>query len=216
MLLVVLLGLPLAVVMAALWFLMRVPAPRLPAKTAKFWSQIIETSAQQHVELIVDLVRNAQFSYRADLAALVPTGNPDQDESLGDDAHLLDELRKLSLQGAVVAAYVMVELDTKRIMRHCWDPETIRRHYQFNRLKKFLKKELAIRLAGLPDYNEVRELLAVNNAIKHAGMVTPELARFRGWNEGDELANLDVFLQRTLPALPRYLGSIADSIITTP
>jgi hypothetical protein len=119
----------------------------------------------------------------------------------GDVQHLADEL-------SVVALYKQVELHTKRVAKRNFPNINEKELFKIETLKKALPFDLE----ALPDFQAFDELRLINNAIKHEGKVSEELARkFKSWNEGNKLENLGAVYTRLLPSVKSYVKSFVTS-----
>ena len=118
-----------------------------------------------------------------------------------DVQHLADEL-------SILALYKQVELHIKRITKKNFPNINEKELFNIGTLKKALPFDLE----ALPDFQAFDELRLINNAIKHEGKVSEELARkFKSWNEGNKLENLGAVYTRLLPSVKSYVKSFVTS-----
>lgn len=70
-----------------------------------------------------------------------------------------------------------------------------------------------INIERIPHYRAVNELRLLNNAIKHAGRVTAELAReYPRWTQYKELAALGAAYDRLKRHVPSYVFRFAERV----
>jgi hypothetical protein len=121
----------------------------------------------------------------------------------------------LAERSAVLALYQVVELNTVKILAWRWGRDNVTRKQLFkvDRLKRELKSQLQLDVEALTGYAAVDELRLLNNAIKHRGVVTPELAKYPGWVVGERLANLSAFVERVATEVPKYLEVLATRVV---
>jgi hypothetical protein len=133
-------------------------------------------------------------------------------EFLADDLHELDAICALSDQLSIVALYRAVEINTGRILGHQYGAAAIRNAASIRRLRAFLKRQ-GINLSRIPHFRAVNELRLLNNAIKHAGDVTLELANeCPRWKQGEELTGLGAAYERLKGHVPSYIFRLAERL----
>ena len=57
------------------------------------------------------------------------------------------------------------------------------------------------------------ELRLLNNAIKHDGKVTKDLAKYVGWNTGSRVHPLGAAYERLAPAIPLFISDLAHAVL---
>lgn len=128
---------------------------------------------------------------------------------LEDEFCVLDETQNLADELMINAKYKFVEIHVKgrvkRILPNITDSNA-------SNIEQ-LKRQLPFNLESLEGFDAFDELRLINNAIKHQGYVTAQLAdRYPHWSEGTNFQNLEETLERLEPGLNRYLESIARSV----
>ena len=89
----------------------------------------------------------------------------------------------------------------------------MRKASNISTLTNFLRIRKGIVLASVPHYRAIDELRLLNNAIKHTGTVTKELAdKYKRWREGDELSGLDRAYDRFRAKVPVYIFRLAQRL----
>jgi len=112
-------------------------------------------------------------------------------EFLADDLHELDAISDLADQLSIVALYSVVEINTGRVLAQRFGPAARKNASYIKRLHKFLMQQQRIDIKRIPHYRAVNELRLLNNAVKHAGRVTAELAReYPRWKQGRKLTGV--------------------------
>lgn len=138
-------------------------------------------------------------------------------EDFWDDFWRLREAENLAGQLSIIALYRLVEFGTTKIIdwayRYGYYRENKRRAgmYGWKQLHKGLREDFGLDLSDVQSYTKIDELRCLNNDIKHRGKVGKELARFRGWVEGQELFLyfLPKHFYRLAPEVPKYLQDFA-------
>jgi hypothetical protein len=59
----------------------------------------------------------------------------------------------------------------------------------------------------------INELRQANNAVKHQGKVSPQLAAFPGWNLGEPLTDCGALASRAAPHLPPNRRALGEAVI---
>lgn len=179
---------------------------------------VIERLARFEIERVNALRNFAQRTHedeRNDLSQRADGLNPDDEylDVLLDERQFLDEVRRLSDQLATVALYRVVELNTLKAARWRWKKKDAAGLYQIDRLRSKLRSELDVELTSLPGFSTIDELRCANNAVKHRGKVSKELAAFPGWIQGADLDGLDALNDRAVTSIPPYLRSLGEVLI---
>ena len=143
--------------------------------------------------------------------------DPDFADLAADAISQLNELLSFAEQSVVLGLYRVVELNSGKIAEWRWGADAVKSKQLFraDRLESQLKAVLQIDIKTLSGFYSVDELRLLNNAIKHEGVVSDKLANYPGWTAGDSFGNLDSFINRVAPDVPKYLEALALKIIPT-
>jgi hypothetical protein len=157
-------------------------------------------------------VRDAAAAQRRSIERRA-AGLPDEvQEFLADDLHELDGISDLADQLAIVALYRVVEINTGRILAHRFGAAARGNASYVGRLRKLLKQH-GVDIERIPHYRAVNELRLLNNAIKHAGHVTAELAsEYARWKQDQELTGLGAAYERLKGRVPSYIFRLAERL----
>ena len=121
---------------------------------------------------------------------------------LDDKYYFLYEVKKLGEQLTIVALYKQVELHIKRVTKRNFPDVKENELFNISALKKALPFSIET-MHGFAAYNELR---LINNAIKHVGKVSQELASsFPVWVVGEEFKDLGAAYERILPDLKNFI-----------
>lgn len=135
---------------------------------------------------------------------------PEAQEYLADELAETDIAANLADQLSIVALYRVVELITGRMLAHEFGAGAERDATYVDKLAARLKTK-GIDPKSVPHYRAVDELRLLNNAVKHAGQITHQLAAaYPRWKEGDELTGLDAAYERLRPKIPAYVLRLAE------
>jgi hypothetical protein len=127
---------------------------------------------------------------------------------LEDQAYFASEVRKLSHELCIVALYRQVELHTKRVAKRNFP--SLDEQQLFNIAK--MKAAFPFKLEALSQFVALDELRLLNNAIKHEGLVSDELAKsFPSWKIGEKLDDLDKNYERLLPLVQDYVKAFVSA-----
>jgi len=133
-------------------------------------------------------------------------------EFLADDLHELDAISDLADQLAIVALYRAVEINTGRMIAHKFGTAARRNASSIKALRTLLQQQ-GINIERIPHYRAINELRLLNNAIKHAGHVTAELANeYPRWKQGQELGGLGATYERLKGRVPSYIFRFAERL----
>ena len=156
----------------------------------------------------VELERARRLTTARKRASNIPSG---MGEFLADEAQELDTVSYLADELSIVALYRVVEINTARIVAYEFGPTFKTKASYIARLKKLLRERKGIALDKVPHYEAINELRLLNNAIKHAGEVTEELANaYPRWHKGGRLTGLDKAYKRLRPKVPIYILRLAE------
>ena len=179
---------------------------------------VIERLARFEIERVNALREFAQRTHEEEVKELSERAeglNPDDEylDVLVDEREFLNEIRRLSDQLATVALYRVVELNTVKAARWRWKGKDAEGLYQIGRLRSKLHSKLGVELSSLHGFSTIDELRCANNAVKHRGKVSKELAAFPGWVEGEDLDGLDALNDRAATSIPPYLRNLGEVLI---
>ncbi len=137
----------------------------------------------------------------------------DVQEMLADDLYELDLITNLADHLAVVAPYRVVEINTQRMLNQKFGTTAARgKAFQWRTLRNFLSGD-GIEIDKIPHYHAINELRLLNNAVKHAGRVSSELARdYPRWKVGNELTDLGAAYERFKGHVPPYILRLAERL----
>ena len=160
---------------------------------------------QRHFESsVADRKKSLQSEY-SDLTAdhfEDPEDFPNYQSHLEDEFFSLDEVQKLGYELCVVALYKQVELHTKQVVKRNFPSVDEKALFNFDKLKA----ALPFKMGKLKNYAAVNELRLLNNAIKHEGRVSKELAKsYPTWKAGEKLDSLEFALNRLSPLIQKYV-----------
>jgi hypothetical protein len=149
-------------------------------------------------------LKKNQFKDEDDYEAYVNTQSSDYE--------ILEDIKCLSEQLAIVAIYRIVELNMKKILLWRYPKEEVEKLKRIDYIAKRLSKD-GIKLEGVPHYKAVNEIRLLNNAVKHENKVTKDLEKYRGYKEGNELTNLGRAFNRLSLKVPRFLRFLAATVV---
>jgi len=119
-----------------------------------------------------------------------------------DEKALFNFAQKLGYELCIVALYKQVELHTKQVVKRNFPSVDEKALFNFAKLKA----ALPFKIGKLKNYAAVNELRLINNAIKHEGRVSKELAKYYPiWKAGEKLDGLEFALNRLSPLLQKYV-----------
>ncbi|MCX6135896.1 MAG: hypothetical protein NTV54_00145, partial [Ignavibacteriales bacterium] len=125
-------------------------------------------------------------------------------------------IKKVADELLVVGLYKLVELNMKKVLCKAYDKEIGRSEimgYSIKNIKKTLKDH-GVSLSAIKNYSSIDELRVLNNAIKHEGKATKQLAAFPNWQTGAELTKLDIVFDRIAPVVPEFIEYLAKDLIS--
>ncbi|MCF8210071.1 MAG: hypothetical protein K9K38_11810 [Rhodoferax sp.] len=108
-----------------------------------------------------------------------------------DAIEAVESVATLHTELAIIALWRCVELCRKRVVEHTLGVDEARKAFRQKDFQKMIE-QIGIDETSLVASRSINELRCINNAIKHDGYVSRELARFRNWAEleDQELGNL--------------------------
>jgi biotin operon repressor len=171
--------------------------------------RIAEYGAEE-IDRFREHVHNAHAAQQRSIHKRAARLPPEAQEFLADEIAELDTVSQLADQLSLVALYRVVELTTARILAHEFGTGAAGNASAFRKVKDLLKQK-GVDLATVPHYRAINELRLLNNAIKHKGRVTEELAKeYSRWKVGGELTKLDKAYARLRPKIPAYILRLAE------
>jgi hypothetical protein len=197
-------------------------APTMLAAHQTDRAVLFEELAHQEIETVRAFRDAVAASFQREMTSLEQLARQrtvEEAEFMADDRWVLEEVRDLSSQLAIVSLYRVVELTTQRILGWRYKkPNELRGLYKFDAMKERLRKDLGLRLCSLAGYAEVNELRCLNNAIKHEGRVSKELGNAAPlrWTKGDPLGDLSGHFDRFTAAIPPYIRVLAKQVVPRP
>lgn len=128
--------------------------------------------------------------------------------------HLIDlminanNIKALADELSILALFKSIEVKISKIIDSKF--ENNGKHSFVGKLKLLTPNEKVDTLKGYDAYNELR---LINNAIKHAGMVSNELASaYPLWIEGEKLEHIDAAYNRLLPHVKYFVLETVSKI----
>ena len=191
------------------------------ARKRKIWRRksrvraFLRRLAQMEVEALDHFrahVRDAAAAQRHSIERRAAGLPAEMQEFLADDVHELDTISDLAVQLAIVALYRVVEINTGRILAHKFGAAARGNASYIKRLRKLLTQQ-GIDIERIPHYRAVNELRLLNNAIKHAGQVTAELAKeYPRWKQDHDLIGVDAAYDRLKGHVHSYIYRFAERL----
>jgi len=133
-------------------------------------------------------------------------------EFLADDLYELDLVSGLTDQLSIVALYRVVELYISKILVRRFGVSAVRKAYRIDTLEAFLKSK-GVDLKAISHFKSIDELRLLNNAVKHSGVVSAELAKhYPRWKKGNKLEHLDKAYERLHPKVSKYILRFAEAV----
>lgn len=119
------------------------------------------------------------------------------------------DARELGYELSIIALYKKVEGHVGRFLHKRLPSAAGKNLSYFAQLCAALPFDIKT-VEGFAGFNELRLL---NNAIKHGGVVSDELAKnFPSWKEGEKLTGLDEAFDRLLPEVKRYVADLVEKV----
>ena len=172
------------------------------------------------IEIIQRFLVNLSAAYAGEVKRLddliSKADDPYYVDYLGDQQGTESEVLKLGGGLAMVGLYRIIELSTKGLLRPKYK-NAADKFYQYDRLVAKVKKDLSVDIQTLTGSAAVNEIRLINNAVKHDGKVSKELARRfgqqSGWKQSAPLTGLEQAFGRLSPAVPGYLTELAKILL---
>lgn len=125
------------------------------------------------------------------------------------EGEFLEALNGLTDELCILALYKKLEIKTAKLLKAFYPKLDASKLHKID----YLKKKLGFDITMLSGYPSMDELRLINNAIKHAGVVSQPLAnKYPTWVAGDPLINLDEAFQRLAPGVESYFKSLCAAI----
>lgn len=188
-------------------------------------SAVFERLAKFQVDLVGRYLEGAEQQFGEEVASLKKkskslTKNRFEDEhdyevyvdTLASDYEILEDIKELSEQLAIVALYRIVELNIQKILLWRYPKEQVKKLRRIDRIADHLSKD-GIRLEKVRHYKAADEIRLLNNAVKHEKKVTKQLEKYKGYKEGRDLKNMDKAFKRLSPRVPKFLRSLAEKVV---
>jgi hypothetical protein len=112
---------------------------------------------------------------------------------------------------AIVGLYMLVEEETKTIMKWVLSEEEIYNCYKWEYLKKIVRN-FGFELKNLAMFKTVDELHHLNNDIKHNGKVSKALAEYPGWTTNTKIRGDAIDFDKFKNAIPKYIEDLSDKV----
>ena len=149
-------------------------------------------------------LKKSQFNDEYDYEAYINT--------LASNYEILEDIKDLSEQLAIVALYRIVELNMKKILLWRYPKEEVQKLRRIDYIANRLSKD-GIKLEKVHHYKAVDEIRLLNNAVKHENKVTKDLEKYGSYKEGKELKNLGKAFNRLSLKVPRFLRFLAEKVV---
>lgn len=133
-------------------------------------------------------------------------------EVLSSNYTILQDIKGLTEELAIVALYRIVELNLKKILLWRYPKEAVAKLKSIDAILQRLAKD-GIRLEKVRHYRAADEIRLLNNAVKHEKKVTKQLEKYKGYKEGRDLKNMDKAFKRLSPRVPKFLRSLAEKVV---
>lgn len=127
-------------------------------------------------------------------------------DMLIEDMIETDSLQKIAEELAIISLFKNIEIKVSNVVKRL-KPDCLKR-----KLNSILDNVIS-NIKEVDGYDAYNELRLINNAIKHAGIVTLELAEsYPHWKEGDELKDLGSIYNRLLPGAKIFVKCVVSEI----
>lgn len=138
----------------------------------------------------------------------LPTDNG-PDDQYSDAYGEIESVSHLNSELAVIALWRCVELSRRRVIGNTLGTEAAKDSAYNSKIASALRR-IDIRETTIQRAEDVDELRCLNNAIKHDGYVSSQLAKFPHWKneKGEELSNLDSVIPRLREAADAYIEDL--------
>lgn len=134
--------------------------------------------------------------------------------SLSDDLYIAEITTELAGEMMVVALFKTIEISIKKMARFSglFDETEVKSFFKFSNLVTLLKAK-ACDIELLPQFASYNQLRLVNNAVKHDGVVSKELAQYPGFTEGEVLKDVHTYYYSLREDVDTFLIALRDKIL---
>jgi hypothetical protein len=134
--------------------------------------------------------------------------------SLSDDLYIAEITTELAGEMMVVALYKTIEISIKKMARFSglFSESDIKSFYRFADLVRRLKTEVCD-IELLAEFSSYNQLRLINNAVKHDGVVSEELAQYPGFTEGEVLKDLHIYYNDLREKVDAFVIALRDEIL---
>ena len=132
-------------------------------------------------------------------------------DSLGDEFWMAEQAECFGKLLSTIGLYMLVENETKIILRWIFSEKQVSKSYIWKNLKKTLNG-IGFNIEHLKMYKIINELRCLNNDIKHNRKVGDELAKYPGWVYGEEITGKEINFERFKNAVPEYIEELSNGI----
>ena len=179
------------------------------AKLIESWDKRFETEElDEFRDLVAASIGRQQKAIENDEASCSEIQFDDGNDFQSYTMHLEDrwyvthEVQRLANELTIVALFKQLELHTKRVAKKRFPAADPKQLFTFGALKKAMPFDIE----ALHCFAAFNELRLINNAVKHEGKVSDELAStFPSWKLGEDLAALDAAYTRLQPEVTLYV-----------
>lgn len=189
-------------------------------------SSAFEWTTRHEIGLVAHYLENVENQYSQEVGRLNAGSasmsknsfdNPDDYdwymENIADEFSVLEDIKNLGGQLAIVATYRIVETKMKQILKWRYRTENLD-GLNIQGVKEKLSR-LGINLEGIPHYSAADESRLLNNSVKHNdGQVSNQLARaFPVWHESEKLKDLEDAFHCLASEIPKFIQALAEQVI---
>lgn len=136
-------------------------------------------------------------------------------DTFSDDVYLLNDVKILSEQLAIISLHKLVEIRTVyEVSFHITSEEIKKQLHRIDIMKSELRK-LGVQLNSIKYFKEMDELRLINNCIKHSGVANKGLLKY-GWQVGDKFENLTKKIDGFKKIVPEFIYDFVERLETVP
>lgn len=139
---------------------------------------------------------------------LAATVRDDDDRFVDERAELL-KTHEMASQFAVIALHRIVEHERSWLLQYGVPRSGREDLHRFDVATKHAATTLGVDLSKIPGARAVDEIRWLNNAVKHNGIVTPQLAKFGRWKVDAELHDVTRAYERLRAAVSLNIVALA-------
>lgn len=135
---------------------------------------------------------------------------------LTDENHENNQTVELISEMQIVALFKSAEIAIKKMMKYSglFTEKELKSAYMFTKLTEAAKNKLALDINTLNGYAAFDELRLINNAIKHSGLVSDDLAKYPNWKKGAKIGAFHESYQRLYQDVRKFVFDFRDKILT--